>query len=161
MRQNDFQNWPEHKKKLINDTKSNNAFVSFFTTAFDFVDENPNAEIKDLSTDLYHSQILNLLNSFLSIWINQSDKYERFDYCLNSNGILAYNNIDPFKNFNKTQITQALNDIKGNQIKSAIIQVTKQLFITDSIKFIENILGLWIKDYRLMVISIKPYSLFY
>ena len=147
VRQNDFQNWPEHKKKLINDTKSNNAFVSFFTTAFDFVDENPNAEIKDLSTDLYHSQILNLLNSFLSIWINQSDKYERFDYCLNSNGILAYNNIDPFKNLTKTQISQALNDIKGNQIKSAIIQVTKQLFITDSIKFIENILGLWIKDY--------------
>ena len=148
VRQNDFQNWPEHKKKLINDTKSNNAFVSFFTTAFDFVDENPNAEIKDMSTDLYHSQILNLLNSFLSIWINQSDSYERFDYCLNSNGILAYNNSDPFKNLNISQISEAFKNIKENSIKSAIIQISTQLFITDSIKFIENILGLWTKDYN-------------
>ena len=67
-------NWQEHKKKLADDLKTNNAFVSFFTTqVFDFVDENPNLEIKEMSSDLYHNQIYNLLNSFLSIWINQSD----------------------------------------------------------------------------------------
>ena len=144
----DFQgNWLEHKKKLANDIKTDNAFVSFFTTMFDFVDENPNKEIKDMSSKLYHNQIFNLLNSFLTIWVNQSDKYERYDYCLNPNGILAGINADNFKDSPQVQVNQAKDVIKNNPIKSLIIAIANSLFITDSIKFVENIISLWTQEY--------------
>ena len=141
-------NWQEYKKKLANDIKSNNAFVSFMTTIFDFVDENPNKEIKDMSSDLYHNQIFNLLKSFLTIWINQSEKYERFDYCLNPNGILSYNKIDSFQDIPKEQIEQAIKNIENNPIKSVILRIANNLFFTDSIKFIENIMSLWSQEQK-------------
>ena len=143
----DFQgNWHEHKKQLANDIKTDNAFVSFMTNIFDFVDENPNKEIKDMSTNLYQNQTLNLLKSFLSIWINQSDKYEKFDYCLNPNGILVAIKNDGFKNNFDNQISIAKESIKTNTIKSEIINITTQLFVTDSIKFIGNIMNLWLQN---------------
>ena len=139
-------NWLEHKKKVIDDNKNSNEFVKFMTTIFDFVDENPNSEIKNMSSNLYHNQIFALLNSFLTIWINESDKYERYDYCLNPNGILAFLNNDPFKNMASNQITESLDSINTNPIKSVIISISKHLFITDSFKFISNILRLWSQD---------------
>ena len=138
--------WIDHKKKLANDIKTNNAFVSFMTTIFDFVDENPNKEIKDMSTNLYHNQIFNLLKSFLSIWINQSEKYEKYDYCLNSNGILPSIKSDTFKSISDAHISQAKENIKNNPIKSVIISISRQLFFTDSIKFIENIMSIWSQE---------------
>ena len=139
-------NWLEHKKKLADDNKNSNDFVKFMTTIFDFVDENPNREIKDMSSNLYHNQIFDLLNSFLSIWINQSDKYERYDYCLNPNGILSFRKNDPFKNLPSNQMAKDLEMINTNPIKSVIISIAKHLFITDSVKFIENIIKLWSND---------------
>ena len=142
-------NWQEHKKKLANNLKTDNAFVSFFTTTvFDFVDENPNKEIKEMSSDLYHNQIYNLLNSFLSVWINQSDKYEKFDYCLNPNGILAPKKIDYFISRSNKQYSIAKENLKNNPIKSVIISIAKSLFLTDSIKFIENIINLWTQEQK-------------
>ena len=142
-------NWQEHKKKLADDLKTNNAFVSFFTTqVFDFVDENPNQEIKDMSSNLYHNQIYNLLNSFLSIWINQSDKYQKYDYCLNPNGILIPIKVDYFLNRSNNKFTQAKENLKNNPIKSVIISIAKSLFVTDSIKFIENIMNLWSQEQK-------------
>ena len=139
-------NWLEHKKKLADDNKNSNDFVKFMNTMFDFVDENPNREIKDMSTSLYHNQIFALLKSFLTIWINQSDKYERYDYCLNPNGILAFLTNDPFKNAPFSKALRDLDSINTNPIKSVIISIAKHLFITDSVKFISNILKLWSED---------------
>ena len=139
-------NWLEHKKKVIDDNKNSNEFVKFMTTIFDFVDENPNSEIKNMSSNLYHNQIFSLLNSFLTIWINESDKYERYDYCLNPNGILAFLNNDPLKNIGSNQISQGLVSINTNPIKSVIISISNHLFFTDSFKFISNILRLWSQD---------------
>ena len=62
-------NWLEHKKKLVEDNKNSNDFVKFMNTIFDFVDENPNSEIKDMSSSLYHNQIFALLKSFLTLVI--------------------------------------------------------------------------------------------
>ena len=138
--------WKEYKRNLANDLKTNNAFVSFFTTAFDFIDENPNDEIKDMSTKLNNNQIVNLLSSFLAIWVNQSDKYERYDYCLNSNGILAPSRVDVIKTLSSKKILQAKENIKNNPIKNIILRIAYNLFITDSIKFIENIILLWSQD---------------
>ena len=138
--------WKEYKKNLTNDLKTNNAFISFLTTAFDFIDENPNSEIKDMSTNLNNNQIINLLSSFLAIWVNQSDKYERYDYCLNSNGILAPSRVDAIKTLSSKKIAQAQESIKSNSIKNTILRIAYNLFITDSIKFIENIILLWSQD---------------
>ena len=147
IQKSDFKgDWAEQKKKMANDLKTNNAFVSFMTTIFDFVDENPNKEIKDMSTDLYHNQIFNLLKSFLAIWINQSDKYHRYDYCLNGNGTLAATNLDRFKNYSEQKIAQIIDNINNNPIKSLIINIAVNLFITDSVKFIDNIITLWCND---------------
>ena len=147
--QTDFTgNWQEHKNQLADLLKTENPFVSFFTTSpvFDFWDKNPNKEIKEMSSDLYHNQIFNLLNSFLSIWINQSEKYEKFDYCINPNGTLAIDNFDYFIFRSNKQYSIAKENWKNNSIKSVIISISKNLFLTDSIKFIENIIYLWSQD---------------
>ena len=97
--------------------KANNPFMSFLnvvsTVIIDYTDENPNSEISNMPSDLYENQIFNLLNNFLSIWINQSDKYEIYDYCLNTNGILAPTKIDSWKNLTEEQITTAKENIKN------------------------------------------------
>ena len=141
----DFQgNWIEHKKKLANDLKEENPFLTFMTTIFDFVDENPNSEIKDMSSDLYRNQIFTLLNSFLTVWINQSDKYEKYDYCLNDNGILPpFNNNYSKEMLPRDKINEMMESINKNPIKNLIINIALNLFTTDSIKFIENIILLW------------------
>ena len=143
-------NWKAHKKELANNMKANNPFLSFLNVVsnviIDYTDENPNKEITNMPTNLYENQIFNLLNNFLSIWINQSDRYELYDYCLNSNGILAYNKIDSWKNLTEEQISSAIENIKNQPIKQYIITIAKNLFVTDSIKFIENLIELWVLD---------------
>ena len=142
-------NWQEHKNQLANLLKSDNPFISFFTTSqiFDFWDKNPNKEIRDMSSNLYHNQIFNLLSSFLYIWINQSDKYEKFDYCLNPNGILPLENFNYFIFRTNKLYQQAKESWKNNAIKNVIISISQNLFLTDSIKFIENIIYLWSQDF--------------
>ena len=139
-----------HKKELANNMKTNNRFLSFLNDVsnviIDYTDENPNKEITNMPTNLYENQIFNLLNNFLSIWINQSDRYEVYDYCLNSNGILAPNKIDSWKNLTKDEIASAIENIKNQPIKQYIITIAKNLFVTDSIKFIENLIDLWNLD---------------
>ena len=143
-------NWNAHKKELSNNMKANNPFMSFLnvvsTVIIDYTDENPNSEISNMPSYLYENQIFNLLNNFLSIWINQSDKYEIYDYCLNTNGILAPTKIDSWKNLTEEQITTAKENIKNQPIKQYIIRIAMNLFITDSIKFIENLIDLWSLD---------------
>ena len=143
-------NWMAHKKELANNMKTNNRFLSFLNDVsnviIDYTDENPNKEITNMPTNLYENQIFNLLNNFLSIWINQSDRYEVYDYCLNSNGILAPNKIDSWKNLTKDEIASAIENIKNQPIKQYIITIAKNLFVTDSIKFIENLIDLWNLD---------------
>ena len=142
--------WKEYKKELANNLKTNNPFLSFLndlsTVIIDYTDEKSNSEITDISTNLYQNQILNLLNSFLSIWINQSDKYEIFDYCLNSKGVLPYVKVDSLRSLKEGQIQKALNNIKNQSVFQYIISMSMNLFRTDSIKFVENLLQLWCQD---------------
>ena len=151
--------WGAYKKELANSLKTNNPFTNFLTSIIDINDEKPSAEVTDMSSALYHNQIFNLLNSFLYIWVNQSDKYESYDYCLNSNGILPPN-IDSKKNLTQDQISHAKDIIKNNPIKQYIIRIAMNLFLTDSIKFMENVLQLWNvdsledKQYKLSIIEL-------
>ena len=135
-------NWSLFKKELANSLKSSNPFLSFLTTfVIDVRDENPDSEISGMSSHLYENQILSLLSSFISIWVNQSDKYEPLDYCLNPKGILAYKKSDKYLSF--VEIRFAKDKIANNPIKQKIIEISLKLFETDAIKFIENILDLW------------------
>ena len=139
--------WIAFKKELVNGLKANNPFLSFLTTAIiDYTDKKPNKEISDMPTNLYDNQISNLLKSFLTVWINQSDKYELNDYCLNPNGILPLPQNSSKKYLNEDQISKAKESIKSNRIKQHILGIVMNLFITDSIKFIESIIDLWCSD---------------
>ena len=136
--------WIAFKKDLVNGLKTNSPFESFLNTVgIDITDKKANSEIHDISSNLYSNQISTLLTSFLSIWINQSDKYELYDYCLNKNGILS---TGPKKKLPKEQIDLAKESIKSNPIKQYILDIAMNLFITDAIKFMENIIGLWCSD---------------
>ena len=139
--------WGAFKKELVNSQKLDNPFISFLTTVIiDYTDKNPNKEISGMPSHLYENQISALLNSLLSIWINQSDRYEIYDYCLNNNGILAPKINDSKKNLSQDQINYVKDNIKNNPIKQYIIDIAMNLFITDSVKFIGNIMGLWCMD---------------
>ena len=136
--------WIAFKKDLVNGLKTNSPFESFLNTVgIDITDKKANSEINDISSNLYSNQISTLLTSFLSIWINQSDKYELYDYCLNKNGILS---TVPKKKLPKEQIDLAKESIKSNPIKQYILDIAMNLFITDAIKFMENIIGLWCSE---------------
>ena len=50
--------------------------------------DNKDGEITVMPKNLFNGQIYNLMNCLLLTWINRSDKYEDYDYCLSSNGIL-------------------------------------------------------------------------
>ena len=139
--------WIAFKKDLVNGIKTNNPFLSFLNTVgIDITDKRANNEITDISSDLYTNQISTLLRSFLSIWINQSDKYELYDYCLNKNGILSPVKEGHKKIITDEQIAQVKESIKNNPIKQYILDIVMNLFITDAIKFMENIIGLWCLD---------------
>ena len=138
--------WTEFKKELVNSIKTNSPFLSILNTVgIDITDKNP-SEITNISSNLYTNQISTLLSSFLSIWINQSDRYELYDYCLNPNGILAPITDGPKKFLTDEQIAQIKDNIRANPIKQYIIDITRNLFITDAITFIENIIDLWCLD---------------
>ena len=140
--------WISFKKELVNGLKTNNTFISFLTSAIiDYTDKKPNKEITEMPTNLYDNQISIILKSFLTVWINQSDKYELIDYCLNPNGILAPPPTNlPRKYLNEEQIRNAKENIKSNEIVQYILDIAMNLFITDSIKFIESIIDLWCSD---------------
>ena len=143
-------NWNDYKKELANSLKANNPFISFLTTVvIDYTDKKANKEISEMPNSLYEDQITTLLNSFLSVWINQSDRYELYDYCLNANGVLAPPVIDPKKTISQSQ-TKLLKNLKdviaNNPIKQIIIEIANNLFITDSIKFISKLINLWCLD---------------
>ena len=139
--------WISFKKELVNGLKTNSPFLSFLTTAIiDYTDKKPNKEISDMPTNLYDNQISIILKSFLTVWTNQSDKYELIDYCLNPNGILPPPQNGPKKSLTEEQIRTAKENIKSDTIKQYILDIAMNLFITDSIKFIESIIDLWCSD---------------
>ena len=84
-------NWSEYKQYLISRDKTTSSFIEFISNFFDsndFDKQEQNEEISYMPKTLYSNQIFNLLNGLLLTWINQSEKYVVYDYCLNNNGII-------------------------------------------------------------------------
>ena len=147
---NEYSNWPDFKKELTNSLKTNNPFISFLTTVvIDYTDKKAGKDISEMPNTLYEDQISTLLNSFLSVWINQSDRYELYDYCLNANGVLAPPITDP-KKTNPQNLSKIFRNTKeviaNNPIKQIILDIAMNLFITDAIKYIGKLINLWCLD---------------
>ena len=80
------------------------------------------------------------MNCILLIWINQSDKYEDYDYCLNSNGILPINENSKIGSLSKDDIKRNMNMISKNPIKKIVREIGINLFRSNPVDFIETLL---------------------
>ena len=140
---NDYdKNWIEFKKNLVNPQKQNNNY---------FYDDNNNNE-RTYSNDeeisifpkyLYNNHIYNLLNGLILAWVNQSDRYEVYDYCLNLNGILAPTAINSWNNLSNQELIKAKDMINKNPIKKVIREIALNLFASNPTQFIEKIIDIW------------------
>ena len=148
---NDFNgNWIEFKKNLINsqNQKQNNYKNYIFTISEgnnNTTNERDSKEedIPIIPNNLYTNKIYNLLNGLILTWINQSDRYEVYDYCLNINGILAPTEINSWNNISKIELKNTKEMIKKNPIKKIVIEIALNLFCSNSIQFIEKLLDIW------------------
>ena len=135
--------WPEFKNNLVESQRVPSGFLfGIFSGETDKKNELDNNVKK-----FYSSQIMNFLQSFLLTWINQSHKYEPYDYCLNVNGIL------PLKKVNKDifpeeVMKEGLESIKKDSVKSIVRDLSFILFITNPIEFLETIIDIWCFNYK-------------
>ena len=138
--------WFEYKLNLISRDKTSSSFIEFISNFFDSNDFDKIEQDEELSLlpkNLYTSQIFNLLNGLILTWINQSEKYEVYDYCLNNNGILPYKEMSNWNKLTEDEILKAQKEINENPIKLVIREIAFNLFISNPQEFIENIIKLW------------------
>ena len=143
---NDFNgNWTEFKKNLMSFQKNfkNYIFNIYDDNLTNGINYNKEEDISLFSKNLYKNKVYNLLNGLILTWVNQSDKYEVYDYCLNINGILAPTQINSWNNISKIELQNAKEMINKNSIKKVIIDIAFSLFCSNSIEFIEKILDIW------------------
>ena len=139
-------NWFEYKQNLITRDKTSSSFIEFISNFFDSNDFDKIEQDEELSLmpkNLYSSQIFNLLNGLILTWINQSEKYEVYDYCLNSNGILPLKEMSSWNKISEEEISKAQQEINKQPIKLVVREIAFNLFITNPTEFIENIIKLW------------------
>ena len=140
-------NWIEFKKNLINSEKKvmNQNYIFMISENDSQEEKDPNTEekISIFPKNLYTNPIYNLLNSLILTWVNQSDKYEVYDYCLNINGILAPTEINSWNNISNIELQDAKDMINRNPIKKVVREIAFNLFCSNSIQFIEKILDIW------------------
>ena len=139
-------NWNDYKQYLISRDKTTSSFIEFISNFFDsndFDKQEQNEEISYMPKNLYSNQIFNLLNGLLLTWVNQSEKYVVYDYCLNSNGILPQKEISNWNKLSDEEILKAKREINKQPIKVIVREIAFNLFITNPIEFFENIILLW------------------
>ena len=134
--------WIEFKKLLIGNKKTSSGMSNFFGVENDN-NENKDGEITAIPKNIFNGKIYNLLNCLLLTWINQSDKYEDYDYCLNLNGILPLNENEKLDSLSKDDIKNNMKKINENPIKQAVRDIAFSLFKTNPIEFIEALINIW------------------
>ena len=139
--------WVDFKKSMIGNKKSTLGITNFFNSMFGIENEsneNKDGEISAMPKNLFNGQIYNLMNCLLLTWINESDKYEDYDYCLNLNGILPLNENQKIGAFSSNDIKNNMKKINQNPIKKIVREIASNLFRTNPIDFIETLLNIWI-----------------
>src|SRR5690606_6197348 len=106
-----------------------------------------------------------ILASFLSCWINDSENYMSKDLCLNVNGILAYNTEEmKFQNiFNEEMSLLEKKNIKQVKtsilLKSQIININLNLFISNPFEYMNKFINLWLNENNRYINKDKQYKL--
>ena len=139
--------WVDFKKLLVGNKKTSSSISNFFNNMFGLENdsnESKDGEISAMPKNLFNGQIYNLMNCLLLTWINESDKYEDYDYCLNSNGILPLNENSKIGSLTKEDIKINMNNIiNKNPIKKIVKNIGINLFKSNPIDFIETLLNIW------------------
>ena len=138
--------WIEFKKLLIGNKKASGGISNFFNNMFGVENdsnESKDGEITAMPKNLFNGKIYNLINCLLLTWINQSDKYEDYDYCLNLNGILPLNENEKLDSLSEEDIKNNMKKINNNPIKKVVKEIAFNLFQTNPIDFIEALINIW------------------
>ena len=130
--------WPDFKDKLVESQKIPSGFLFVLFGVDEDKKDNLDINIKKF----FNSQIMNLLNSLLLTWINKSNKYEPYDFCLNDNGIFPYKKVNK-EIFNDQEIREGLESIKKNPVKKIVRDLAINLFYIFPIEFMEAIIKIW------------------
>ena len=85
---------------------------------------------------------MDLMNCLLLTWINRSDKYEPYDFCLNCNGILPLRKANK-DIFSDEDIKQGLNYINKDPIKKIVKEISLNLFLINPIEFLLTLVKIW------------------
>jgi len=131
-------NWPVFKDNLIESLKAPSGFFSLFSSG----DEKPKNNLDENTKGLFTSQIMDLMNCLLLTWINKSDKYEPYDFCLNSNGILPLRKANK-DIFSDEDIKQGFESIKKDPIKNIVNEISLNLFLINPIEFMQTLIKIW------------------
>ena len=139
-------NWVEFKRNLVTQKQNNRNYIFTISEDNSSKDNRKSEKEEDISlipNNLYKNKIYILINGLILTWVNQSDKYEVYDYCLNINGILAPTEINSWNNISPEDLKIAKENIKQNPIKKIVVEIAFNLFCSNSIQFIEKILDIW------------------
>ena len=130
--------WPYFKNNLIESLKSSSGFFNLFSSD----NEKPKNALDENIKGLFTSQIMDLMNCLLLTWINKSDKYEPYDFCLNCNGILPLRTTNK-DIFSDEDIKQGFYSIKNDPIKKLVIEISFNLFLISPIEFLQTLIKIW------------------
>ena len=131
-------NWPLFKYNLIESLKAPSGFFNLFSSGEDKSKNTLDENVKGLFT----SQIMDLMNCLLLTWINKSDKYEPYDFCLNTNGILPLRKANK-DIFSDEDIKQGFDSIKKDPIKNIVNEISLNLFLLNPIEFLQTLIKIW------------------
>ena len=136
--------WKEFKNDLYQNYKKETGFTSFFKSSNS---EKSKSFLDGEDEKLFNDLILKLTDCLLLSWINISNKYEPFDFCLNYNGILSLKIY--FKEiFSENDVKKGLDSIKKDPIHNIIREICLNLFLVSPINFIENLIKIWCNDFQ-------------
>ena len=138
--------WAIFKKLLIENKKSTSGINNFFNNmSVDETDikDDKDGEISVMPKNLFNGLIYNLIDCLLLTWINQSDKYQDYDYCLNLNGILPLKEKSKLGSLSQNDIKKNMKKINKNPIKHIVKEIAINIFKENPIDFIETLINLW------------------
>ena len=134
--------WVEFKKSLTGNKKTSTGLSNLFNNLL-LSDNDKDGDITAMPKNLFSGQIYNLMNCLLLAWINQSDKYEDYDYCLNLNGILPLNENLKLGALNENDIKKNMDQINKNSIKKIVIEISSILFKVNPAGFTQTLINIW------------------
>ena len=134
--------WPDFKSDLTGTRKASPGFLFGLLGGGADDHEEKKSELDKNINELFTNQIGDILQSLLITWINESEKYEPYDFCLNVNGILPLKEVNK-EIFTQEDIKEGLKSIREKPLKKMIRDLGYNLFLVNPIEFMNAIVNLW------------------